>query len=275
VPPDRRAPRRRDPASPRSLAMPCLSEASSRWYGRAPSVPNDYPSTSISRFEKRAVPEYQHLAESLLQRQGVATERRNQARSRAGWSALEPGSDPLLHREEDIRMTRRCGPGWSLGGARERPTLPAAATTVSAAASPFLSACGRIVAYPMSDLEYVYELRQGEDVVATGRLSRAQPLELGERLSIGGAGGDRAHDRAKTRRAGAAAGRAAGARCCLARSVAEASTGGLAILWLSTSALSRAFWPDWQLRPGGHKAFAFHLFGIVSACSRTRRSPGC
>jgi hypothetical protein len=38
----------------------------------------------------------------------------------------------------------------------------------------------------MSDLEYVYELRQGEEVVATGRLSRAQPLEVGERLSIGG-----------------------------------------------------------------------------------------
>jgi hypothetical protein len=31
----------RDPASPRSLAMTCLSEASSRRYGRAPSVPND------------------------------------------------------------------------------------------------------------------------------------------------------------------------------------------------------------------------------------------
>jgi hypothetical protein len=43
-----------------------------------------------------------------------------------------------------------------------------------------------MVAYPMSDLEYVYELRQGEEVVATGRLSRAQPLEVGERLSIGG-----------------------------------------------------------------------------------------
>jgi len=35
-------------------------------------------------------------------------------------------------------------------------------------------------------VEYVYELRQGEDVVATGRLSRAEPLEVGERVSIGG-----------------------------------------------------------------------------------------
>jgi hypothetical protein len=32
--------------------------------GGAPWVPNDYPSTSISRFDKRAVPQYQHLAES-------------------------------------------------------------------------------------------------------------------------------------------------------------------------------------------------------------------
>jgi hypothetical protein len=49
-----------------------------------------------------------------------------------------------------------------------------------------LSAGGRIVASPMNDLEYVYELRQGEEVVATGRLSTAQPLEVGERVSIGG-----------------------------------------------------------------------------------------
>jgi len=38
----------------------------------------------------------------------------------------------------------------------------------------------------MDEREYVYELRQGEEVVATGRLSRAQPLEVGERVSIGG-----------------------------------------------------------------------------------------
>ena len=38
----------------------------------------------------------------------------------------------------------------------------------------------------MGDLEYVYELRQSEEVVATGRLSRAQPFEVGERVSIGG-----------------------------------------------------------------------------------------
>jgi hypothetical protein len=38
----------------------------------------------------------------------------------------------------------------------------------------------------MNDLEYLYELRQDEEVVATGRLSTAQPLEVGERVSIGG-----------------------------------------------------------------------------------------
>jgi hypothetical protein len=35
-------------------------------------------------------------------------------------------------------------------------------------------------------VEYVYELRHGEEVVATGHLSRAEPLEVGERVSIGG-----------------------------------------------------------------------------------------
>lgn len=38
----------------------------------------------------------------------------------------------------------------------------------------------------MSDIEYVYELRQGEEVLATGRLSRTEALETGEWVSIGG-----------------------------------------------------------------------------------------
>lgn len=43
------------------------------------------------------------------------------------------------------------------------------------------------MASPVGDLEYIYELRQGEEVIATGRLSRAAPLlEVGERVSIGG-----------------------------------------------------------------------------------------
>ena len=33
--------------------------------------------------------------------------------------------------------------------------------------------------------EYRYELRRGDEVIATGHLSRVQPLEVGERLTIG------------------------------------------------------------------------------------------
>jgi hypothetical protein len=38
----------------------------------------------------------------------------------------------------------------------------------------------------MGERAYVYELRQGEEVVATGHLHREQPFEVGERVSIGG-----------------------------------------------------------------------------------------
>ena len=34
-------------------------------------------------------------------------------------------------------------------------------------------------------MEYRYELRRGDEVVATGRLSREQPYEVGERVTIG------------------------------------------------------------------------------------------
>jgi hypothetical protein len=33
--------------------------------------------------------------------------------------------------------------------------------------------------------EYRYELRRGEDVIAPGHLSREQPLELGDEITIG------------------------------------------------------------------------------------------
>jgi hypothetical protein len=36
---------------------------------------------------------------------------------------------------------------------------------------------------------YRYELRAGTDVVATGHLSREEPLEVGDRLLIGGRSG--------------------------------------------------------------------------------------
>jgi hypothetical protein len=33
--------------------------------------------------------------------------------------------------------------------------------------------------------DYRYELRRGEEVIATGHLSREQPLEVGDRITIG------------------------------------------------------------------------------------------
>jgi hypothetical protein len=33
--------------------------------------------------------------------------------------------------------------------------------------------------------DYRYELRRGEEVIATGHLAREQPLEVGERIAIG------------------------------------------------------------------------------------------
>jgi len=38
----------------------------------------------------------------------------------------------------------------------------------------------------MGSVGYRYELRRGDDVVATGHLSLDQALEVGERLEIGG-----------------------------------------------------------------------------------------
>ena len=37
--------------------------------------------------------------------------------------------------------------------------------------------------------DYRYELRRGEQVIATGHLGREQPLEVGERIAIGGQSG--------------------------------------------------------------------------------------
>jgi hypothetical protein len=34
-------------------------------------------------------------------------------------------------------------------------------------------------------VEYRYELRRGDQIVATGHLSREQPFEVGERVTIG------------------------------------------------------------------------------------------
>lgn len=37
---------------------------------------------------------------------------------------------------------------------------------------------------PVGAIDYVYELRRGDEVIATGRLSREEPLEVGDRLEI-------------------------------------------------------------------------------------------
>ena len=37
--------------------------------------------------------------------------------------------------------------------------------------------------------DYRYELRRGEEMIATGHLSRDEPLEVGERLTIGSQSG--------------------------------------------------------------------------------------
>ena len=47
----------------------------------------------------------------------------------------------------------------------------------------------RIVAGRMPPVEYRYELRQGNEIVATGHLSREEPFEVGEQLEIGGGRG--------------------------------------------------------------------------------------
>jgi hypothetical protein len=38
----------------------------------------------------------------------------------------------------------------------------------------------------MPTLDYCYELRRGDEIVATGHLSHGQPLEVGQRVEIAG-----------------------------------------------------------------------------------------
>ena len=40
--------------------------------------------------------------------------------------------------------------------------------------------------WSVAGVAYRYELRRADEVVATGHLNREQPLEVGERLEIGG-----------------------------------------------------------------------------------------
>ncbi len=43
-----------------------------------------------------------------------------------------------------------------------------------------------MVAGRMADFAYRYELRRGEEVIATGHMTRERPLEVGERIMISG-----------------------------------------------------------------------------------------
>jgi hypothetical protein len=38
----------------------------------------------------------------------------------------------------------------------------------------------------VAGVDYRYELRGGDEVIATGHLSREQPLEVGDRIEVGG-----------------------------------------------------------------------------------------
>jgi hypothetical protein len=38
----------------------------------------------------------------------------------------------------------------------------------------------------MPPFQYVYELRRGEEVVATGRTTPEEPVEIGDRVTLGG-----------------------------------------------------------------------------------------
>jgi hypothetical protein len=38
----------------------------------------------------------------------------------------------------------------------------------------------------VAGVDYLYELRGGDEIVATGHLSREHPLEIGDRIEIGG-----------------------------------------------------------------------------------------
>jgi hypothetical protein len=44
----------------------------------------------------------------------------------------------------------------------------------------------RIVSRPMPPFEYVFELRRGEEVVVTGHTTREEPIETGDRVTLGG-----------------------------------------------------------------------------------------
>ena len=82
----------------------------------------------------------------------------------------------LLHYEPSGR--------FQLYDAGPRPRTSSAGISVCSAAPAADRA--RIVRRPMPTLSYRYELRRGEEVLATGHLTDEQLLEIGERIAIGG-----------------------------------------------------------------------------------------
>ena len=50
----------------------------------------------------------------------------------------------------------------------------------------WLGCRARIVLPSVVGVDYRYELRRGDEVVATGHMSREEPLEVGDRLEING-----------------------------------------------------------------------------------------
>jgi hypothetical protein len=53
-----------------------------------------------------------------------------------------------------------------------------------------MSGCAaRIVLISVAGVDYRYELRRGDELVATGHLNNEQSLEVGDRIQIGGQAG--------------------------------------------------------------------------------------
>jgi hypothetical protein len=92
-------------------------------------------------------------------------------------------------------LIERAACATAYAGGREAGAQPAVGAVCSASGA-LCSPCaqswgvgrqrGRVSFLPVAGVEYRYELRRGDEVVATGHLTRERTLEIGERLEIGG-----------------------------------------------------------------------------------------
>jgi hypothetical protein len=80
---------------------------------------------------------------------------------------------PPSHSDEGIRAARAIRAQYR----RSRCSSSRNTSRCAGSVSSWLSVAG---------VDYRYELRRGDEVVATGHLSRDEPLEVGDRLEIGG-----------------------------------------------------------------------------------------